>query len=75
MIQPVLCPVCQKQAEPETSPFCSNRCRKIDLMRWWDGRYAITEPLSAEAQAALLLESLENEEAGSYTDISSEGLD
>ena len=75
MIQPILCPVCHKQAEPETSPFCSPRCRKIDLVRWWDGKYAISEPLSAEAQAALMLESLENEDAAEYTDASSEGLD
>lgn len=75
MIQPILCPICQKPAEPETSPFCSSRCRKIDLVRWWDGRYAISEPLSAEAQATLLMESQESESDAEYTDVNSDGLD
>jgi uncharacterized protein len=32
-----LCPTCQKSFDPATSrtmPFCSDRCRKIDLGRW-----------------------------------------
>lgn len=29
-------------------PFCSERCRKIDLFRWFDGRYAIVEKLTEE---------------------------
>lgn len=33
----VLCPTCNKPFEPAESqamPFCSNRCRQIDLGRW-----------------------------------------
>ena len=33
------CPTCDKQFPPETStalPFCSERCRLIDLGRWLD---------------------------------------
>lgn len=42
MIQPTLCPICQKPAtDPSKTPFCTDRCRKIDFFRWWDGRYAI----------------------------------
>lgn len=37
----------------KTSPFCSDRCRKIDFFRWWDGRYAISEPLSADFEDQL----------------------
>jgi endogenous inhibitor of DNA gyrase (YacG/DUF329 family) len=33
----VRCPTCDKLFDPDTSkamPFCSDRCRKIDLGRW-----------------------------------------
>ncbi len=38
-----LCTICKKPlpADPATHPFCSNRCRLIDLGNWLDGRYAI----------------------------------
>lgn len=26
-------------------PFCSKRCREVDLLRWSKGTYAIVEPL------------------------------
>lgn len=35
----VRCPVCGKPFEPDQSPampFCSERCRMIDLGRWLD---------------------------------------
>jgi endogenous inhibitor of DNA gyrase (YacG/DUF329 family) len=41
------CPICSKSyaigaiAELKSFPFCSDRCRLIDLGRWADGRYAI----------------------------------
>jgi endogenous inhibitor of DNA gyrase (YacG/DUF329 family) len=41
------CPICGKRFEapsPEAwpgFPFCSERCRLIDLGRWIDSRYAI----------------------------------
>ena len=35
------CPVCARQATPETAPFCSRRCANVDLHRWFSGRYAI----------------------------------
>jgi len=25
-------------------PFCSERCRQVDLLRWCEGKYAIIEP-------------------------------
>lgn len=30
------------------SPFCSDRCRDIDLLRWSKGAYAITEDVDPE---------------------------
>ena len=40
----VPCPVCQRQfdsEQSETLPFCSDRCRLIDLKRWLDERYGL----------------------------------
>jgi len=42
------CPICRRPAPPdaETGPFCSERCRTIDLGGWLDGRYAVAgEPV------------------------------
>ncbi len=51
MIKPILCPICQKPALGSlASPFCSDRCRKVDLMRWCDGRYAITETFNSDEE-------------------------
>ncbi|MCG6206578.1 DNA gyrase inhibitor YacG [Rhodopseudomonas sp. HC1] len=35
------CPICRKPAMPESHPFCSERCRDVDLNRWLSGSYAI----------------------------------
>jgi uncharacterized protein len=35
------CPVCGKPADPATLPFCSKRCRDVDLNRWLSGTYVI----------------------------------
>lgn len=39
MISQLTCPVCRKKIKLENSsamPFCSQRCRNIDLGRWLD---------------------------------------
>lgn len=50
MIAPPTCPICSKPieiaAKVATFPFCSERCRQIDLLRWSKGEYRIVEPLS-----------------------------
>jgi endogenous inhibitor of DNA gyrase (YacG/DUF329 family) len=38
---PSPCPVCQKPAQQKTTPFCSERCRTVDLNRWFTGSYAV----------------------------------
>jgi len=54
MIQPQTCGVCGKVLEVAAAgvsklfPFCSERCRNIDLYRWSEGKYAIIEPLDPE---------------------------
>ena len=35
------CPICGKPAAGATRPFCSPRCRDVDLNRWLSGRYVI----------------------------------
>ena len=40
-----LCPVCKKPVEPRARnpafPFCSDRCRRIDLGRWFGEEYRV----------------------------------
>jgi hypothetical protein len=35
------CPICGKPAIEASKPFCSERCRDVDLNRWLSGSYAI----------------------------------
>jgi uncharacterized protein len=38
------CPICKKTFDSEQStsmPFCSERCKQIDLGRWLDERYGL----------------------------------
>lgn len=35
------CPECGTESRRETYPFCSQRCKDIDLNRWLSGSYAI----------------------------------
>ncbi len=40
------CPMCGKSFDPEGSkamPFCSERCRRIDLGRWLDEDYGLPQ--------------------------------
>jgi endogenous inhibitor of DNA gyrase (YacG/DUF329 family) len=42
------CPICKKpvqSADPEF-PFCSQRCRTIDLGKWASGGYVISSPVT-----------------------------
>jgi endogenous inhibitor of DNA gyrase (YacG/DUF329 family) len=35
------CPECGKPSAREHYPFCSKRCKDVDLNRWLSGRYVI----------------------------------
>jgi endogenous inhibitor of DNA gyrase (YacG/DUF329 family) len=35
------CPICGKPATEASKPFCSERCRDVDLNRWLTDSYAI----------------------------------
>jgi endogenous inhibitor of DNA gyrase (YacG/DUF329 family) len=41
------CPICGKavSADGDAAPFCSTRCKMIDLGRWLGEDYRISEPL------------------------------
>ena len=36
-----LCPICGKPQQETTRPFCSSRCRDVDLNRWLSGSYVV----------------------------------
>ena len=47
------CPVCRKPANARHQPFCSSRCRDVDLGRWLKGGYSIpTDERPPEEQGA-----------------------
>jgi uncharacterized protein len=35
------CPICGKPATAPSRPFCSERCRDVDLNRWLSNSYSI----------------------------------
>lgn len=47
------CPICKKPVawEDPFMPFCSERCKLIDLGNWASERYVITTPLKQEEEA------------------------
>jgi len=36
-----VCPVCSKPSLKAQHPFCSARCREVDLNRWFTGGYSV----------------------------------
>jgi uncharacterized protein len=53
-------------AGEEHFPFCSDRCRLIDLGKWASGAYVISTPVTDPEQ-------LENQPAGSPGSVSTPG--
>lgn len=57
----LICPTCSKEIHVERKeeaafrPFCSRRCKLVDLGRWLDGTYSITEPLPESPDQVLPL--------------------
>jgi endogenous inhibitor of DNA gyrase (YacG/DUF329 family) len=48
---PNKCPTCKKVGDwfaGQSGPFCSHRCKLIDLGKWFGGEHAISEPLKPE---------------------------
>jgi endogenous inhibitor of DNA gyrase (YacG/DUF329 family) len=50
-MRPVRCPTCKQSGDwfgGNYGPFCSQRCKLIDLGKWFTGENAISEPLRPE---------------------------
>ena len=41
------CPICGEPSNADEAmfPFCSDRCKKIDLGKWLDGKYLISRQI------------------------------
>ncbi len=49
MTEPKPCPICRKPMEPKFKPFCSERCRQVDLGKWLMESYSVpAQPLGEE---------------------------
>jgi endogenous inhibitor of DNA gyrase (YacG/DUF329 family) len=51
----IRCPICERQFDPAESPampFCSQRCRQIDLGRWLREAYSIPVERDPEEEGA-----------------------
>jgi uncharacterized protein len=48
------CPICKKDVNSRDPdfPFCSDRCRLLDLGKWASGAYVISSPLHDTSDAA-----------------------
>jgi uncharacterized protein len=46
------CPICRNPTDSQTSPdfpFCSERCKLVDLGNWSSEKYRISEPVIDES--------------------------
>ncbi len=57
------CPICKKavKSSSDNFPFCSDRCRTIDLGKWASGGYVISSPVP-DAEDPIREHSIENSE-------------
>jgi uncharacterized protein len=48
------CPICRKRVPAKNAefPFCSERCRLIDLGKWASNEYVISSPLRDTSDTA-----------------------
>ncbi|MBL8851363.1 MAG: DNA gyrase inhibitor YacG [Planctomycetaceae bacterium] len=57
MVRAPTCPICDRELAPSSItespvfPFCSVRCKQIDLLRWCRGEYAVVDRLLPEQLA------------------------
>ena len=51
MARDIPCPICQQKGpwfENPWGPFCSERCKMVDLGKWLGEEYRIDSPLTVE---------------------------
>jgi uncharacterized protein len=61
-----LCPICKKSTDSETDadfPFCSERCRLLDLGNWSSEKYVICSPAFDESMFEKLEKELNDSDA------------
>ena len=58
------CPICKKPVTAGTAdfPFCSDRCRTVDLGKWATGAYVIPSTETDEVEDAIRPQSPEDED-------------
>ncbi len=55
------CPLCGRDfpadpsTRPKSYPFCTERCRLVDLGRWFNGEYKVSDPIESAEQIEDLL--------------------
>jgi endogenous inhibitor of DNA gyrase (YacG/DUF329 family) len=57
------CPICKKEVKRTNAdfPFCSDRCRLIDLGKWASGGYVISSPVT-DAEEGIRDRTVEDED-------------
>ncbi len=57
------CPICKKPVKSTDAefPFCSERCRTIDLGKWASGEYVVSSPVT-DAEEGIRESTLEDRE-------------
>ncbi len=60
------CPICKNEVKSTDAefPFCSERCRTIDLGKWASGAYVISSP-GSESEEAIADGDPEDQDGGS----------
>ncbi len=54
------CTICKKEfSNEEFAPFCSLRCKNIDLAHWFNGDYAIPEKKAGQGSEFELYEDVD----------------
>ena len=47
------CPICGKPAVPAFRPFCSDRCKQVDLNRWLSETYRVSARVADDEEEDL----------------------
>jgi endogenous inhibitor of DNA gyrase (YacG/DUF329 family) len=50
------CPICRKPSDSEKDadfPFCSERCRLLDLGNWASEKYRVSQPVFDESESGV----------------------
>jgi uncharacterized protein len=61
------CPICKTilpAMSAPTFPFCSDRCRLLDLNNWMEGKYSVTRPVDPSDELEDLPRTRQNPDSG-----------